>query len=95
MAKKKLKVKHIIEFHEELKDLLGEDLVYSLVWDDGAVYLAISVHKSLDKEYDHGRNIQTCQISESEFEKGPSELAKEIARAYSGLIVRKESDETK
>jgi hypothetical protein len=53
--------------------------------------LAVSVHKSETQEFDHGRNIQSCLISESEFDKPIEQLVDELAEMYATILVEKEN----
>lgn len=81
----------VTTLHKSLKERLGNDLVYSLALDSGKFYLAVSVHKSETQEFDHGRNIQSCLISESEFDKPIEQLVDELAEMYATILVEKEN----
>lgn len=80
-----------IKLHELLIEALGDDLVYSVIYDEGKYYLAISVHKSERVEYSHGRNIQSCFINEKDFGKTIKVLAKQIIPMYEKVLVKKKN----
>lgn len=80
-----------VRLHELLAEALGDDLVYSVAYDDGKYYLAVSVHKSERVEYGHGGNIQSCIITEKDFGKNIEVLAKQIIPMYEKVLVKKEN----
>lgn len=72
----------ITVLHQKLAEELGDDLVISLAYDDGDYYLAISVHKSDTKQYKHGRNIQSCLLTEKDMERDIDVLVSHVVELY-------------
>lgn len=81
-----------VKFHKALRKALGDDLVYSLALDEGKFYLAISVHKSDTWEYSHGRNIQTCLLTEDDIQSDITSIVNKIVPMYKAILVRKNND---
>lgn len=72
--------------HKKLIDRLGEDLVYSVAYDQGKFYLSISTHRSETQKYTHGRNMQTALLEE-ENEGTVDELVERIVKLYENILV--------
>lgn len=85
--------KSLTKLHKMLAKELGNDLVYSLALDDGKFYITISVHKSNRVEYNHGRNLQTCHIDESEMTTDVRKLINKIVPMYRKVLVEKKNEE--
>lgn len=80
-----MKFKNVFAFLQLLEKELGSDLVYSLSLDEGKAIVSIATHKS-ERVYHHGRQIQSCQISLSEFKRPIEDVTKEIASKYRELL---------
>jgi len=78
-----------VKFHKALRRELGDDLVYSVALDDNKFYLSISVHKSDTWEYSHGRNIQTCLLTDDDINSDISSIVNKIVTMYKSILVRK------
>lgn len=84
------KIKNYFDFHKKLQAQLGEDLVYSLAFDNGMYVLAISTHKSNTLQFNHGRKIQTCIIDSNDLNRNINDLIKELVTLYSKILIPKE-----
>jgi hypothetical protein len=84
------KIKNYFYFHKRLKEALGEDLVYSLAIDGNQYILAVSVHKSKTLQFNHGRKIQSCFISETDLNRNIEHLIDEVIGLYQKILVPKE-----
>lgn len=81
-----MKFQKLLTFHRQLANKMGDDLVYSLSFDAGKVYVVISTHKSKTRRYKNGKKIQTCQIKNEDFERDVQELVNEIKSLYDNLL---------
>lgn len=70
--------------HHKLIERLGEDLVYSVAYDQGKFYLSISTHRSETQKYTHGRNMQTALLED---EGTVDELFEKIVELYGNILV--------
>ena len=86
--------KSLTKLHKMLAKELGDDLVYSLALDEGKFYVTISVHKSNRVEYNHGRNLQSCHIDETEMNTDVRRLVDKIVPMYKKVLVEKKHEET-
>jgi|AntRauTorcE11897_2_1112592.scaffolds.fasta_scaffold00078_66 hypothetical protein len=77
-----MKFSDVVIFHEKIAAELGDDLVVSLAYDDGDYFLAISVHKSKQWKFHHGRNIQSCVLTEKDMEKDLDVLVHAVVELY-------------
>lgn len=85
--------KDTLKLHKALVKRFGDDLVYSVAYDEGKYYLAVSVHKSDTWEYTHGGNIQSCHIDD--FNTDIRTLVNRIAALYEGVLIkRNDNNET-
>lgn len=89
-----MKFKESLIFHEKLIKELGDDLVYSVSYDQGKYYLSISTHRSKTQEYSHGRQIQTALIDD--FNDNIDKLVAKVVPLYKDILVEKQDkdDET-
>ena len=71
--------------HEKLIARLGEDLVYSVAYDQGKYYLSISTHRSETQQYTHGRNMQTALLELDE--DTVDELVEKIVDLFGNILV--------
>jgi len=71
--------------HQRLIEELGEDLVYSVSYDQGKFYLSISTHRSETQVFTHGRNMQTALLDLDE--DTVDELVKKIVDLFGNILV--------
>jgi len=80
-----MKFKDTLILHKKLIERLGEDLVYSVAYDQGNFYLSISTHRSETQRYTHGRNMQTALLERDE---GTVDvLVEKIVELYGNILV--------
>lgn len=86
-------LKKCFEFQKKLSETLGEDLVYSIVYDNGMHILSISAHKSDNKNFSHDRPIQTCIFSDTDLIESSNVVLKKVIELYKMVIVEKGDDD--
>lgn len=91
---KDMKFKNLATFQKKIAERLGDDLVYSLAFDDGKFFFLISTHKSKTKRYKDKKykTMQSCIINPSDFGKQTDEIVEEIVKMYSPILETYEPD---
>ena len=82
-----MKFKTTLEFHERLIEKLGDDLVYTVSYEQGQYFLSISTHSSKKQRFNHGRRQQTAVIEDFETVH-VHDLVKEIVKMYRPILIK-------
>ena len=81
-----MNIKKLYKLHNLLLRELGDDLVVSLVVDEGKKLLSVSTHKAKLLSYKTGRHIQTCELSNYDLTHDIDAVGKELVEIYSNLL---------
>lgn len=79
------KFKDILALHENLVERMGDDLVYSLTYDNGNYYLTISIHRSDKWKYKHGGQTQSALLND--FSDNIGVLTNKIVELYKDVLI--------
>ena len=86
----KQKFKDITILHKRLIERLGDDLVYSIAYDQGNYYLSISTHRSTTQQFSHGRQQQTALLDN--FSDSITKLVEELVKLYEPILIEKKEE---
>jgi hypothetical protein len=82
-----MKFRTTLTFHERLIDKLGDDLVYTVSYDNGQYFLSISTHNSKKQRFKHGRRQQTAVIEDYKTA-NVHDLVKQIVKMYRPILIK-------
>jgi hypothetical protein len=88
-----MKLQDYFDLHNKLKNNLGDDLVYSLAFDNGNYVLAVSTHKSETQQFSHGRKIQSCIFAPVDLDADVDSIIATLTDLYKEILEAKKAEE--
>lgn len=81
------------KFINQLVEKCGDDLIYSLAYEDGNWFLCVTAHNTLtEKEFNNGNIRVLFQIAQEEMGLSQDEMVNDLARMVNEMIVSEDND---
>ena len=77
------------EFQKRLREKLNQDFIYSLSLDGDKYMLAVSVHRSTEWEYTHGKHAQIALFSSEDLNDNMDTIIDILVNMYQSILVHK------
>lgn len=86
----KTRTKNVLNIFKRLAKRLGDDLVYSMVYDNGEFLFCASTHKSKNQTFIGDRQIKTVKIYPTALERPILEVLDELEEYFKSQLTKKE-----
>lgn len=81
------------KFMSDLVERCGDDLIYSLAYEDGNLFLCVTAHEMLtDKEFNNGNIRVVFKIEDNELNIAQDEMAETLSNLVNDMIVTEDND---
>ena len=81
------------KFMQDLVDKCGDDLIYSLAYEAGNLFLCVTAHNTLtEKEFNNGNIRAVFKIEDNELAVPQDEMADTLSKLVNDMIVTEDND---
>jgi hypothetical protein len=88
----KTRTKNILNIFKSLSKRLGEDLVYSIAYDNGKLLICISVHKSKRLTYGTDSQTRTVEINGTALDRQINDVLAEVVDYFKTHLKERENE---